>query len=88
MLQAVPVQRLRPNVSESSGSSFGTRWDAAIRAGDFPAAWAVSDAVLATRDPARFAQLTEAVERHRAEKDAAEHRWLEVAEMAEGLAGR
>ena len=32
-----------------------------------------------------FAELTAAIERHRAEKDAAEQRWLEVAEMAEAL---
>ena len=32
-----------------------------------------------SRDPERFAALTERIARHRAEKDAAEHRWLEVA---------
>jgi len=31
----------------------GQHWLAAMRAGDFPAAWAVSDAVLAARDPAQ-----------------------------------
>ena len=46
---------------------------------------ALHDADLYARDPDRFAQLTEAIERHRAEKDAAERRWLEVAEIAEAL---
>ena len=40
---------------------------------------------LFVRDPARFAALTKAIEANRAKKDAAEHRWLEVAEMAEAL---
>ena len=44
----MPIQRPRPNLSESPAAA----WDAAIRAGDFPAAWAISDAVLAGRDPA------------------------------------
>ena len=44
------------------------------------------DPDLFVADPMRFAMLTERIARHRAEKDAAEHRWLEVAEMAEGLA--
>ncbi|MEO6255602.1 MAG: ATP-binding cassette domain-containing protein [Sphingomicrobium sp.] len=60
------------------------RLEAAIAADE----QALHDPDLYARDPTRFAQLTEAIERHRAEKDAAEHRWLEVAEMAEGLAGR
>ncbi|HMI40327.1 MAG TPA: ATP-binding cassette domain-containing protein [Sphingomicrobium sp.] len=33
----------------------------------------------------RFAALTRQIEQLRADKDAAEHRWLEVAELAEGL---
>jgi len=37
------------------------------------------------KDPKRFAALTKAIEEKRAAKDAAEHRWLEVAEMAENL---
>jgi ATP-binding cassette subfamily F protein uup len=37
------------------------------------------------KDAKRFAALTKAIEGNRAAKDAAEHRWLEVAEMAEGL---
>jgi ATP-binding cassette subfamily F protein uup len=40
-----------------------------------------------TRDPKRFAELTERIARHRADREAAEVRWLEVAEMLEGLAG-
>jgi ATP-binding cassette subfamily F protein uup len=45
----------------------------------------LSDPDLYVRDPARFAQLTEAIDRARAEKDSAEQRWLELAEMAEAL---
>ncbi|MEO6582259.1 MAG: ATP-binding cassette domain-containing protein [Sphingomicrobium sp.] len=48
---------------------------------------ALHDPDLYARDPDRFAQLTVVIELHRAEKDAAEHRWLEVAELAESLAG-
>jgi len=47
---------------------------------------ALHDADLYTSDPTRFAELTERSARLRAEKDAAEHRWLEVAEMAERFA--
>jgi len=46
---------------------------------------ALSDPDLYTRDPGRFAQLTERIARHRADIEAAELRWLEVAEMAEAL---
>ena len=45
---------------------------------------ALDDPSLYTRDPAKFAALSEAVARARAEKDAAEERWLELAEMVEG----
>ena len=45
---------------------------------------ALSDADLYTRDPARFAALSKAIEAARAEKDAAEERWLELAELVEG----
>jgi ATP-binding cassette subfamily F protein uup len=48
---------------------------------------ALSDPNLYTRDPRRFAELTERIARHRADIEAAELRWLEVAEMAEALAG-
>jgi ABC transport system ATP-binding/permease protein len=48
---------------------------------------ALSDPDLYTRDPKRFAQLTAAIERARAERDAAEERWLELAEQVEALAG-
>ena len=47
---------------------------------------ALSDPDLYTRDPDRFAALTERIARHRADIDAAEVRWLEVAELAEALA--
>ena len=47
---------------------------------------ALHDPDLFARDPKRFAALTTRIARHRAEKDAAEHRWLEVAELAESLA--
>jgi ATP-binding cassette subfamily F protein uup len=45
---------------------------------------ALHDPDLYTRDMARFAALTEAVARARAEKDAAEERWLALAELVEG----
>ncbi|HKX91224.1 MAG TPA: ATP-binding cassette domain-containing protein [Sphingomicrobium sp.] len=48
---------------------------------------ALSDPDLYTRDPGRFAELTERIARNRAEIEALELRWLEVAEMAEQLAG-
>jgi ATP-binding cassette subfamily F protein uup len=47
---------------------------------------ALSDRDLYTRDPQRFAELTERIARNRAEIEGLELRWLEVAEMAEGLA--
>jgi ATP-binding cassette subfamily F protein uup len=46
---------------------------------------ALADPDLYTRDPARFAALTAAIEATRREREAAEERWLEVAEMAEAL---
>jgi len=48
---------------------------------------ALSDPDLYTRDPDRFTKLTERIARHRADIEAAELRWLEVAEIAEQLAG-
>jgi ATP-binding cassette subfamily F protein uup len=48
---------------------------------------ALHDPDLYARDPARFAALTAAIEKARAERDAAEHRWLELAERVEALAG-
>ena len=48
---------------------------------------ALSDPDLYTRDPNRFAQLTAAIEKARAERDTAEERWLELAEQVEALAG-
>ena len=45
---------------------------------------ALHDPALYTRDPAKFAALTKAIEAARAEKDAAEERWLELAELVEG----
>ncbi len=45
---------------------------------------ALSDPALYTRDPAKFAALTKAIDTARAEKDAAEERWLELAEQVEG----
>jgi len=45
---------------------------------------ALSDPALYTRDPARFAALTAAIAQARSDKDAAEERWLELAEMVEG----
>ena len=46
---------------------------------------ALHDPDLFTRDPKRFAELTERIARHRADVETAELRWLEVAEMAEQL---
>jgi ABC transport system ATP-binding/permease protein len=46
----------------------------------------LADPTLYTRDFTRFDALTRAVEAARAEKDAAEERWLTLAEMAEALA--
>jgi ATP-binding cassette subfamily F protein uup len=48
---------------------------------------ALHDPDLYTRDPNSFAQLTERIARNRAEIEAMELRWLEVAEMVEALAG-
>ena len=48
---------------------------------------ALHDPDLFARDPQRFAELTERIARHRAEIEAMEMRWLEVAELAEQLAG-
>ena len=57
------------------------RLEAAIAADEA----ALHDPTLYAKNPDRFAALTRAIEDKRAEKDAAEMRWLEVAEMAEGL---
>ena len=46
---------------------------------------ALSDPDLYTQDPDRFAALTERIARNRTEIEAAEYRWLEVAELAEQL---
>jgi len=45
---------------------------------------ALADPDLYTRDPAKFEKLTATLENARAEKDAAEERWLELAEKVEG----
>ncbi|MEO8722993.1 MAG: ATP-binding cassette domain-containing protein [Sphingobium sp.] len=45
----------------------------------------LGDSTLYTKNPDRFAALTGAIEKARAEKDAAEERWLELAEKVEGL---
>jgi ATP-binding cassette subfamily F protein uup len=47
----------------------------------------LSDPDLYARDPERFAQLTAAIAKARAEREAAEERWLLLAEQAEALAG-
>jgi len=46
----------------------------------------LADPDLYTRDPGRFADLSDRAASLRVEKHAAEERWLEVAEMAEALA--
>jgi ATP-binding cassette subfamily F protein uup len=43
------------------------------------------DPALYTRDPSRFAELTDRLSKLRADKDVAEERWLEVAAMADEL---
>ncbi|MFA7585906.1 MAG: ABC transporter C-terminal domain-containing protein, partial [Novosphingobium sp.] len=45
---------------------------------------ALSDPTLYTRDPGKFASLTDAIGKARAEKETAEERWLELAELVEG----
>ena len=45
---------------------------------------ALHDPALYARDPAKFDALTTAIDQARAAKDAAEERWLELAEMVEG----
>ena len=45
---------------------------------------ALADPDLYTKNPTRFAALTASIDKARAEKDAAEERWLELAEMVEG----
>ncbi|MEJ7934639.1 ABC-F family ATP-binding cassette domain-containing protein [Sphingobium sp. AN558] len=47
----------------------------------------LADPALYARDRKRFDALTQAIETARAARDAAEARWLELAEKAEGLAG-
>ncbi|WRH74730.1 MAG: ATP-binding cassette domain-containing protein [Sphingobium sp.] len=47
----------------------------------------LADASLYTRNPSRFSELTSNIDALRGEKDAAEERWLMLAEMVEGLAG-
>jgi ATP-binding cassette subfamily F protein uup len=47
----------------------------------------LADASLYSRNPNRFSELTSNIDVLRAEKDAAEERWLMLAEMVEGLAG-
>jgi ATP-binding cassette subfamily F protein uup len=48
---------------------------------------ALGDHDLYMRDPRLFEALTQAVEAAKAEREAAEHRWLELAERAEALSG-
>ena len=45
---------------------------------------ALADPVLYTSDPAKFARISAALELARKEKEAAEERWLELAELVEG----
>lgn len=44
----------------------------------------LSDPDLYTSDPQKFANISKGLENARAEKDAAEERWLMLAEMVEG----
>jgi ATP-binding cassette subfamily F protein uup len=45
---------------------------------------ALADPQLYSSDPGKFARINTALEQARTEKDAAEERWLELAEMVEG----
>ncbi|WP_419145022.1 hypothetical protein [Novosphingobium mangrovi (ex Hu et al. 2023)] len=45
---------------------------------------ALADPDLYTKNPDKFAALTKAIEKAQAEKEAAEERWLELAEQVEG----
>ncbi len=45
----------------------------------------LSDSTLYSRNPARFAALTDAIDSAKAEKERAEERWLELAEQVEAL---
>jgi ATP-binding cassette subfamily F protein uup len=44
----------------------------------------LSDPDLYTADPQKFATISKGIENARAEKEAAEERWLELAELVEG----
>ena len=46
----------------------------------------MGDPALYTKNPDRFAELTAKTEKLRAEKDAAEERWLELAMLVEEMA--
>jgi ATP-binding cassette subfamily F protein uup len=48
---------------------------------------ALAEPDLYTRDPRKFDRLMKAIEKTRADRDAAEMRWLGLAEMAENLTG-
>ena len=54
MKQSMLAQRQSSDIygNPGPGTDPAWAWDAAMRTGDFRAAWSVSDAVLATRDPA------------------------------------
>ena len=67
-----------PSEKTQTVSQVALAWQTAARDLKF------SDPALYTRDPARFAALTKAIDAARAEKDAAEERWLELAEQVEG----
>lgn len=54
--------------------------DAAIARGEA----ILADPALYTADPQRFATISQGLAHARAEKDAAEERWLELAELVEG----
>ncbi len=60
-------------------------WIEAIEAAIARDEAALSDPDLYTRDPAKFAALTKAIEKAREDKDAAEMRWLDLAEQVEAM---
>ncbi len=59
----------------------------AIEAGIVRDEAALADPALYVKNPARFAELTKAIDDARIRKEAAEIRWLELAEMSEALSG-
>lgn len=90
--KAPPVSAAPPSAPASTKLSYKDQRDYEIlpaRIEELAAAIAKGEAILAdpelyTRDPQRFATIMKGIENARAEKDAAEERWLMLAEQVEG----